>query len=307
MENLRQIVNAFTIDVEDYFQVSGFEDVIPRSKWDKFESRIRANTYRFIELLAEYDVKATFFVLGWVAEKYPGLVKEIHSSGHEVGCHSYWHHLITSQNQDEFKEDLKISTFVIEDIIGEKVVSYRAPSFSLTEKTIWALDALVEQGYLYDSSIFPATKIRGGMKSAPRFPYHHELRSGSILEFPLTVHQMGKRRIPVAGGGYFRLFPVSLTKHLLRHVNETERQPFVFYIHPWEIDVIQPRIYYASMRSKFRHYLNLSRTERRLRSLLGEFRFGTVSDSLKSIGLTSDIVRSENLAGDPPLEFTCFE
>ena len=302
MENVRPIVNAFTIDVEDYFQVSGFEDVIPRSKWDKFECRIRANTYRFIELLAEYDVKATFFVLGWVAEKFPSLVREIHDLGHEIGCHSYWHHLITSQSQDEFKEDLKISTFVIEDIIGEKVVSYRAPSFSLTEQTIWALDALVEHGYLYDSSIFPAAKIRGGIESAPRFPYLHELQGGSILEFPLTVHQLGKRRIPVAGGGYFRLFPISVTRHLLRNVNEIEKQPFVFYIHPWEIDVDQPRIYYASMRSKFRHYLNLARTERRLRSLLGEFRFGTVSDSLKSIGLTAEKVRSNHPAGESPLE-----
>ncbi len=239
-------INAFTIDVEDYYQVSGFEDVIPRERWRDHESRVLSNTYRFLEMLDEYQVKATFFVLGWVADRHPHLVRDIDEAGHEVGCHSYWHHLIYDKSREDFEEDLKRSTHVIEDAIGKKIETFRAPSFSVVEETLWALDVLVEHGYKYDSSIFPSARSRCGISGTSRFPHRIDTDAGPILEFPLTVRPLGKRMIPVGGGGYFRLFPRAVTKYFLHQINDQEQQPFVFYIHPWEIDVQQPKIRSAS-------------------------------------------------------------
>jgi len=275
------MVNALTVDVEDYFQVSAFEDVVKRSDWDHQESRVCQNTYRILDLFDEYEAQGTFFVLGWVAEKFPKLVTEISTRGHEIGCHTYWHRLIYNMTPDEFREDLRQATQTIEDILGKKVDSFRAPSFSIIERSLWALDVLLEQGYRYDSSIFPIRHDKYGMPDTDRFPHTLRRTQGEIKEFPLTTRRIGKCHIPIAGGGYFRLYPASLSLKWLRAVNKKEKQPFVFYLHPWEIDPDQPR-FAASLRSRFRHYQNLSRTERKLKQLLSTFQFQTMKDSFEA-------------------------
>lgn len=272
-----RVLNAFTVDVEDYFQVSAFENVIHRDEWPRMPSRVEASTDRLLDLLERRGVKGTFFVLGWTAEQFPSLVRRIASAGHELACHSFWHRLIYRQSRDEFRADLRRSKQTIEDQAGQAVVAYRAPSFSITSRSMWAIDVLVEEGFEIDSSIFPTVHDRYGVPNADVRPHAISTPAGSIWEFPLAVQRVGRFSVPISGGGYFRLFPFHFSRLCLENVNRGGR-PFAFYIHPWEVDPQQPRIRGASRLSRFRHYVNLSSTERKLDRLLSVFRFGTISD-----------------------------
>jgi polysaccharide deacetylase family protein (PEP-CTERM system associated) len=273
---MSSILNTLTIDVEEHFQVHGFENVVDRSAWDRYPSRVVANTRRILRLLAEYDVRATFFVLGWVADRYPDLVKEIATSGHEVATHGYWHELIYRQTPGEFAADLCQSLEAISRAgHGLRPVGYRAPSFSITNQSLWALDVLREHGMVYDSSIFPlAAHDRYGINNAHRFA--NQIGSG-LWEFPVSTIRLGKRNWPVAGGGYFRLFPLWITRQAIRHLNN-QGQPAVIYLHPWEFDPHQPRISGAPWLSHFRHYVNIDKTESRLKALLNEFNFAPMCE-----------------------------
>jgi polysaccharide deacetylase family protein (PEP-CTERM system associated) len=274
------MLNALTVDVEDYFQVSAFEHRISRSEWEQRESRVEANTHRLLALFEEHGVKGTFFVLGWVAERFPSLVREIDARGHEIGSHSYWHRLIYTLTIEEFRADLKRSKDVLENLIGRSVTLYRAPSFSITAQSTWALDVLVDEGFQVDSSVFPVRHDRYGMRNAPRAPHLHEMPGGPLLEFPPATLTVAGCRLPIGGGGYFRLLPLAVTSHAVQKVNRTGC-PFMFYIHPWEVDPQQPRVEGVGRRSQFRHYVNLARTEAKLRRLLERFSFGTLSQSLQ--------------------------
>ena len=326
------IRNAFTVDVEDYFHVQSFADRIDPRTWDQHESRVARNTQGILRILDQHRVRGTFFVLGWVADRFPDLVHEIHQAGHEIGCHSFSHRLIYNMTPDEFREDLLMGCKAIEEITGERVVSFRAPSFSITKKSLWALDILIEEGFQFDSSIFPVYHDTYGIPNAERFPHrvrgeegvrgqvsgvrgqesavsgqrsavsgqesgdhshlasripyrapttsNCQLATSQLWEFPPTVYRMGKLNIPIAGGGYFRLYPVRLSIHWLRRINRRHRQPFIFYIHPWELDPEQPRLP-AGLKSRFRHYQNLRTTERKLNRLLESFHFGPVSEVLQ--------------------------
>jgi len=269
--------NALTIDVEDYYMVSAFEDVVRFEDWDSYESCVEKNTYRILELLNQKEIRATFFVLGWVAEKYPNLVKEINDGGHEVACHSYKHRLIYSMNPEEFREDTHKAKAILEDIIGSPVIGYRAPSYSIVKENQWALDILIEEGFLYDSSIFPIHHDRYGIPEAERFKYIIKRNAGSIIEMPMSTLKIFGHNLPVAGGGYFRLFPGWFTSLSIRFINKYEKQPVVFYMHPWEIDANQPRIE-GSRLSRFRHYINLKSTFSKLRNLLFLHEFKPLSE-----------------------------
>lgn len=271
------LTNAFTVDVEDYFHVSAFSKSVPYRDWSSCESRVVANTHRILELLNRYQVRGTFFVLGWVAERFPELVREIHRSGHEIGSHSYRHQLIYSMTPDEFRQDLELSCDVLEQITGLPVRLFRAPSFSITKESLWALDILIERGIEIDSSIFPVRHDIYGIPDAEVLPHCLERSCGTIAEIPGTVFQFLGRNVPIGGGGYFRIFPFSLTISKLRQLNTQLQRSFNFYIHPWEVDPLQPRIS-VPWKSRFRHYTNLGKTELRLRRLLEEFRFGPITD-----------------------------
>lgn len=277
------MLNALTVDVEDYFQVNAFAKVVPRDHWDRYPLRVGDNTRRVLDLFAELQVKATFFVLGWVAERLPDLAKEIRRGGHEIACHGYGHELIYAIGPARFREDVRKAKALLEEQTGEKVHGYRAPSYSVTAKSLWALDVLIEEGFSYDSSIFPVYHDTYGMPDAPRFPHRIQREGGALMEFPLTTYPFriaGREcRLPIAGGGYLRLFPAVLMARLFRAVNRAERQPGVLYFHPWEIDSGQPRIK-AGRKSTFRHYLNLEKTEGKLRHLLGAFRFAPMGEVL---------------------------
>jgi polysaccharide deacetylase family protein (PEP-CTERM system associated) len=272
------VLNAFTVDVEDYFQVTGFEKQIPRSAWDSYPSRVVANTQRLLELLHRKNVRGTFFILGWVADRYPELVREIQSSGHELGCHSYWHRLIYSQTPDEFREDLRQAKAAIENAAGLPVTSYRAPSFSITRRSLWALDILAEEGFISDSSIVPARHDRYGILGADRGIHDIPTAAGAITEFPPSVAQLVGMNLPVGGGGYFRLYPWAMSQMLQQHVQR--QRPLMFYIHPWEVDPEQPTIMSASRVCRFRHYVNLGTTYAKLERLLDTFRFGTMGEAM---------------------------
>lgn len=270
--------NALTIDVEDYYNVSGFESNIKFEDWGNFESRVEENTEKILEILQKFDVKATFFVLGWIAEKYPNTVRRIQQGEHEIASHSYAHKLIYKQSQAQFREDLRRSQSVLEDLICDRVIGYRAPSFSITHDSLWALDILMEEGFLYDSSIFPIRRDRYGIPNGNRFPYTiHGRNSRSILEVPLPTVSILNNNIPIGGGGYLRLFPYRFTKWGLRRINEKENQPAMIYFHPWEIDPDQPRLR-GSLLSSFRHYVRIDKTESNLKSLLSDFKFTTIKD-----------------------------
>jgi polysaccharide deacetylase family protein (PEP-CTERM system associated) len=274
------ILNAFTVDVEDYFQVSAFENVVCRSQWDQWESRVVGNTRRMLALLDRHQVPATFFVLGWVAHRYPQLVREIQAAGHELGAHGYWHHLIYQQSPEEFRDDLRLSRKVIEEAAGQRITAYRAPSFSITRQSLWALEILAEEGFQIDSSIFPVRHDRYGIPGAKAEVHKIDTARGPLWEFPATVASIGGLRFPVGGGGYFRLYPLAWTLHCLARINRVRCQPFMFYIHPWELDPDQPRIRSGSRLSRFRHYVNLAGNERKLDRLLPAFRFGRLGDSI---------------------------
>jgi polysaccharide deacetylase family protein (PEP-CTERM system associated) len=271
-------LNAFTVDVEDYYHVSAFERTIDRKRWGEYASRVADNTRRLLDLLDRHQTKATFFVLGWVARQHPALVREIHHRGHEIGSHSYWHRLIYSQTAAEFRQDLRDSRAALEDAIGTSVHAYRAPSFSITRHSLWALEILVEEGFQRDSSVFPIHHDRYGIPKAS--PKIHQIvtPAGAIWEFPMSVVRFAKMNVPVGGGGYFRLYPLPWTLHILSRINQVHGRSFVCYVHPWEIDPQQPRIRAGSWISRARHYVNLSSTERKLDRLLSTFRFGRLCD-----------------------------
>lgn len=271
-----KVLNAMTVDVEDYYQVSGFESQIAFESWPRYESRVVANTWRILELLHFYKVKATFFVLGWIAEYYPQVVLAIRQEGHEIASHGYRHRLLYNMSPREFREDTERAKGILEDLCGCPVVGYRAASYSIVEKTLWALDILKDLGFQYDSSIFPIYHDRYGIPGADRFSSYYSLSEDrKILEFPLSTVKIYGRNVPVAGGGYLRLLPYPFIQWGIRQINEKEGQPAIIYLHPWEIDPSQPKVR-GSWRSRFRHYINLDKTESRLKLLLDEFRFGTL-------------------------------
>jgi polysaccharide deacetylase family protein (PEP-CTERM system associated) len=265
--------NAFTLDVEDYFQVSAFESAVKRDAWERFPPRVEDNTRRVLDLLDRHGTKGTCFVLGWIAERHPQLVQEIATRGHEVACHGYSHRLIYNQTPADFAEETRRSKDALEQIIGRPVRGYRAASYSITGKSLWALDTLIELGFAYDSSIFPVHHDRYGIPAAPRFPHVIERAGGSIVEFPISTLNLGVYRLPVGGGGYFRIFPYWLSAGAIKYLNARERKPAMFYVHPWEVDPGQPRIG-ASLLSRFRHYYHLDRCEQRLDRLLSGAPFG---------------------------------
>ena len=269
------VVNAMSIDVEDYFHVSVFDGLIPRSRWDSMESRVVANTMRLLEIFGEFNVRSTFFVLGWVGKRHPGLVREIAAGGHEIASHGYAHRLIYDQTPAAFRDDVRKAKVILEQAGGRAVAGYRAPSYSITPRSLWALDVLAEEGYTYDSSIFPIRHDRYGIPVSAREPYRIDRGAYSLIEVPGSAAKVGPMNLPVAGGGYFRLLPYWWTRWGISRLNTVENRPAVFYLHPWEIDPGQPRLQ-AGRLSRIRHYRNLDQTEARLRQLLTDFRFDAV-------------------------------
>jgi len=340
------MLNILTIDLEDYFQVHAFSSVIRYEDWDNYECRIERNTDRLLDVLSSSlrtphsalrtPIKATFFVLGWIAERYSGLVQRIQKEGHEIACHGYAHKLIYTQSKEEFRQDIRKSKAILEDITGSEVIGYRAPSYSITDKSRWAFEVLVEEGFQYDSSIFPIHHDFYGMPNAPRFPFiislngtsnfefsmlnfsnafthslinpcsdvsepqhgspaaplegitpNSELRTPNyLLEFPISTAKLLGQNVPLSGGGYFRFLPYSIVKRGLNRINKKEGQPFIFYLHPWEIDPEQPRINGLSSRSNFRHYVNLDKTEFKFKKLLFDFEFSSIKQLLRDNGST---------------------
>jgi len=273
-------VNALTVDVEDYFQVEAFSEIISHRDWPLWESRVERNTDNLLDLFELHNARGTFFILGWVAQKFPKLVRKIVNSGHEVACHGYQHKSIRNQSPDEFRFDIKRAKSLLEDIAGEMVDGYRAPTYSITSQTLWALEILIEEGFRYDSSIFPVHHDRYGIPHAGRFPYVIHCFSGDILEVPPSTVQIFKQNLPVAGGGYFRLMPYPLFRWGLRHINRREGQSAIFMIHSWEIDPAQP-VVPGTWANIWRHRKNLHLTRPRLEKLLGEFRFAPVREVLQ--------------------------
>ena len=269
------ITNALTIDVEDYFQVSAMAPYIRRSEWDSRECRVEANVDRILALLARHDTRATFFTLGWVAERYPQLVRRIVAGGHELASHGHGHERASDLSREAFTQDIVRAKALLEDVGGVAVQGYRAPSFSIGHGNLWAFDCLLETGHRYSSSIYPIQHDHYGMPDAPRFA--HAVRDG-LLEVPVTTVRLGERNLPSSGGGWFRLFPYALTRWMIRRVNEQDRAAAIFYFHPWEIDHGQPRVPGINLKTRFRHYVNISRTEQRLDALLSDFRWGRMDD-----------------------------
>lgn len=316
------VSNILSIDLEDYYMVSAFEGVVRRKDWSLYESRIERNTYRLLDLLnSKGGLQATFFCLGWVAERHPQLVREIHSRGHEIASHGYDHRMITTMSPSTFREDLRKAKVILEDITGKEVLGYRAPSYSVTLESLWALEILSEEGFLYDSSIFPVHHDRYGIPNAPRLPFVIEMNGNGgrcrfvpldsnlkpipnpvcpdpsrnsskppapahrLFEFPISTLRLLGQNIPVGGGGYFRLLPDIFTRWALRRIKDRDCTPIVFFLHPWEVDSTQPRVKGITLRSRFRHYLNLDKTERRLGRLLQEIEFSSFRNFLTDYGL----------------------
>lgn len=271
----RSIANALTIDVEDYFQVSAFAPYIPRTDWPLRECRIERNMDCILEMLDHHGVHATFFTLGWIAERYPQIVRKIVAGGHELASHGYGHERASDQSEESFFADIQLAKLILEDLSGVKVQGYRAPSFSIGVNNLWAFDCLERAGYSYSSSIYPIQHDHYGMPDAPRFA--HRVRAG-LLEVPVTTIRILGRNWPSSGGGYFRLLPYNLSRGMLKWVNTHDRQAAVFYFHPWEIDRNQPRIPGISTKTKFRHYVNINRMESRLNQLLSDFRWGRMDE-----------------------------
>lgn len=258
---------VFSVDLEDYFHVEAFSRVVGRERWDSYSSRVEYNTCRLLDLLDDCDVRGTFFILGWVADRYPSLVRRIVQRGHEPACHSYWHRLVYTLTPDEFRRDTLLAKDHIEQAAGQTIRGYRAPSFSITRRSIWAPQILVELGFSYDSSIFPVRHDFYGIPDAPRRPFRLLTDSGALTEFPMTTFRLGATgpNLPVGGGGYLRLFPYWYTQMGIQRA-QLDDVPVVTYLHPWEIDPEQPRIA-AGLKSRIRHYTNLTRTEERVRRL----------------------------------------
>ncbi len=275
---MAQIRNAMTVDVEDYFQVSAFERYINRSDWERQECRVERNVDRILGLFSDHDVKATFFTLGWVAERYPALIRRMVDQGHEVASHGMSHVRVTQQNRDEFKQDVVRTKALLEDVSGQEVIGYRAASYSIGASNLWALDVLGETGHLYSSSIYPIKHDLYGMPDAPRFAFRPT--DGDFVEFPVTTVRVAGKNLPCGGGGWFRLVPYAGMRWAMRRVNEVDRESVIFYFHPWEIDPDQPRQQGIDAKTRFRHYLNLDRMERRLTRLLSDFEWGRMDQVL---------------------------
>ena len=280
-------LNAMTVDVEDYYQVSAFEGVVPRARWDEHESRVERNTRLVMDVLATRGVRGTFFTLGWVADRHPDLLRELRDRGHEVASHGYEHRLLTSLSPEEFRADLRRTSDAIERACGVRVRGFRAPSFSVGLGNLWVHDVLREEGYRFSSSVFP---VRHGRYGIPDFPRRPVVLAGAdgrtIWEFPMTTKRVLRRNLPVAGGGWMRLLPGALMRRALAGENAAGT-PTIVYLHPWELDPEQPRIDAAPRRARFRHYLNLDRMQARLERLLATFRYGTVSDVLATLDETA--------------------
>jgi len=282
--------NALTFDLEEYFHVSAYSDRLRPEDWDSFPSRVSESMDWILEMLAIHDCRATFFVLGWLAQRRPEIVRRVSAAGHEIACHSFLHRRVFQMTQQEFREDTLQAKAIIEDIIGRKVVGYRAPSFSITRNSLWAFDALIEAGFQYDSSIYPVEHPSYGMPNAPRTPFCVKTDSGSILEFPMSALEFGGRRSPFAGGAYLRALPYFFTRWGVRYLNECEKRFACVYVHPWEIDPGQERLR-GPLTSHLRHRLGLGGLKKKLRRLMGDFQFcplGTlVRDPIPIVPVTS--------------------
>jgi|SRR5215471_10880354 len=282
----KSTVNAMTVDVEDYFHVRAFAHVVDQASWSDLPSRIELNTNRLLDIFAEKNVSATFFILGWVGERYPRIVKRIAAAGHEIASHGYEHQGIDRQTIERFRYDIRRTKRLLEDIGQAQVRGYRAPTFSMSDKTWWAYEVLAEEGYTYSSSIYPIAHDLYGMPAAPRAPFWPT--KGSILEIPLTTIRLFNRNFPVSGGGYFRLLPYRVSRRAIEHVNRREHAPCIFYFHPWEIDPGQPRVKGAGLKSRLRHYTNLRKMQPRLTRLLNDFEWGRMDD----VFMANDITRA---------------
>ncbi|MDR0337475.1 MAG: DUF3473 domain-containing protein [Planctomycetaceae bacterium] len=282
LEPIMNMINAFSVDVEDYYQVGAFSGIISPNEWGQWESRVVANTLKILDILdsGSKPISGTFFILGWIAERFPLLVREIADRGHEIASHGFGHQLVYEMTEAEFRNDVRRTRLLLQEQSGQPVLGYRAPSFSIVKRTPWAHRILVEEGYRYDSSIFPIHHDLHGNADAPLEIHEITTESGTIREFPPAVVRCFGQNLPIGGGGYFRFFPYFVTSYCLRSVNMSGR-PFVFYIHPWEVDPKQPRIPNASLKSRFRHYLNLRRTESRLKRLLNDFNFVPIRNVLQ--------------------------
>jgi polysaccharide deacetylase family protein (PEP-CTERM system associated) len=286
-----QITHILSVDVEDYFQVEAFARSVTRESWNQWPSRVVANTRRVLDLFDEYNAKGTFFFVGWVAEHFPHLVREVQSRGHELACHSYWHRTVYSLSPDEFRRDTRQAKRVIEDAAGAAVWGYRAPSWSITKSCLWALDILAEEGFTYDSSIYPIHHDLYGVPGAQRFPYTHACRNGLALrEFPPATLRFAGTNFPVAGGGYLRIFPSAFTERAFRTFEKNYRERVVVYLHPWELDPEQPRIP-GPLKSRLRHYTSLRRMENKLSAVLSRHKFQRISDVL-----TGEVPEDQTLA-----------
>lgn len=269
----QSVVNGLSVDVEDWFQVGAFENVIARGDWDSIKTRVEDNVYRVIDLFAEADVSATFFTLGWVAKRHPNMIRRIVDAGHEIASHGYDHARVFTFTRKEFAEDIRKARAILEDCSGTRVTGYRAPSFSIDGRTPWAFAELAEQGYAYSSSVAPVVHDHYGWPEAPRFAFR-PLPWSSMIELPVTTAILGGRRVAAGGGGFFRVLPYGFSRWAIRQVNRTEGRPAMFYFHPWEVDPDQPRVAHAPLRSRFRHYTGLSKMAGKLRDLVHEFRWG---------------------------------
>lgn len=280
------VKHAMTVDVEDYFHVSAFANVIEPKQWDERPTTVQRNTRRLLDLFDEHGIKATFFVLGWVAERNVDLIREIAARGHEIASHGFTHQLVYKQKPEQFRNETLKSKQLLEDITQQPILGYRAASYSITQNSLWALDILAELGFTWDSSIFPVYHDRYGIPNSPTTPYRIKTNSGALLtEFPLTTAKLFGYQMPAAGGGYFRLYPYALSRALFRRATRNNTTPAIFYLHPWEIDPEQPRVEGASLLSRFRHYNNLDKCLPRLQAMLKEFPFGTVSESLRAAAI----------------------
>jgi polysaccharide deacetylase family protein (PEP-CTERM system associated) len=273
----QSVVNAISVDVEDWFQVGAFETVIDRDDWSSLKSRVERNVGAILDLFGEGGIKATFFTLGWVAERYPALIRRIVEEGHEIASHGYDHARVFTLDQERFDADLKKARAIIEDAAGEVVKGYRAPSFSIDNRTPWAFEVLAEHGYLYSSSVAPVVHDHYGWPEAPRFAFK-PLADSDLIEVPVTTAMLGSRRLAAGGGGFFRVLPYAFSRWAIGQVNRDEQRPAIFYFHPWEVDPDQPRVADAPLRSKLRHYTNLNRMEGKLATLIGDFDWGRMDE-----------------------------
>jgi polysaccharide deacetylase family protein (PEP-CTERM system associated) len=284
LRNTPAVAGAMTVDVEDYFQVAALAEQVRREDWDSYPCRVERNVVRILDMFAESNVRATFFTLGWIAERYPGLVRQIADAGHEVASHGYEHIKVHQQTPEAFREDIRRTKAILEDISGQPVRGYRAAGFSIDRRSLWAFDILAEEGHLYSSSVYPIRHDHYGMPEASRFTFHTSDRHG-LLEIPISTLALFHHNFPSGGGGYFRLLPYGLSRWALRRISEREMQPLIFYFHPWEIDPGQPRVPGVSLRSQFRHYVNLGAMERRLRAVLRDFPWDRMDQVLSSQSL----------------------